>query len=72
MLSLGGAIGTGLFWVQGSHFTNWTYWRNYCLYSWGAIAYMVMLCLGELAVHMPFRVLSAHTLESTLVQVQVT
>lgn len=52
MLSLGGAIGTGLFWVQ-SHFTNWTYWRNYCLYSWGAIAYMVMLCLGELAVHMP-------------------
>ena len=67
MLSLGGAIGTGLFLGSGEVISQTGPIGAIIAYILGgAIAYMVMLCLGELAVHMPFRALSAHTLESTL------
>ena len=72
MLSLGGAIGTGLFLGSGKSFHKLDLLAQLLPIFLGCNCYMVMLCLGELAVHMPFRVLSVHTLESTLVQVQAT
>lgn len=54
MISLGGAIGTGLFLGSGNVISDAGpvgAILAYCL--GGLIAYMVMLCLGELAVHMP-------------------
>ncbi len=54
MLSLGGAIGTGLFLGSGEVISNTGPIGAILAYILGGlIAYMVMLCLGELAVHMP-------------------
>ena len=54
MLSLGGAIGTGLFLGSGEVISQTGAIGAIIAYALGGlIAYMVMLCLGELAVHMP-------------------
>ena len=53
MLSLGGAIGTGLFMGSGEVISQLDLWAQYWPILGGLIAYMVMLCLGELAVHLP-------------------
>ncbi|MDO4222543.1 MAG: amino acid permease [Acinetobacter sp.] len=54
MISLGGAIGTGLFLSSGEVIADTGPIGAILAYLLGAaIAYMVMLCLGELAVHMP-------------------
>ncbi|WP_109441008.1 amino acid permease [Acinetobacter haemolyticus] len=54
MLSLGGAIGTGLFLGSGEVIAQTGPIGAILAYILGGlIAYMVMLCLGELAVHMP-------------------
>jgi len=54
MLSLGGAIGTGLFLGSGEVIAQTGPVGAILAYVLGGlIAYMVMLCLGELAVHMP-------------------
>ncbi|EPF77168.1 amino acid permease [Acinetobacter rudis] len=54
MLSLGGAIGTGLFLGSGEVISQTGPIGAILAYVLGGlIAYMVMLCLGELAVHMP-------------------
>lgn len=54
MLSLGGAIGTGLFLGSGEVIAQTGPVAAIIAYVLGGlIAYMVMLCLGELAVHMP-------------------
>ncbi|WP_326519143.1 amino acid permease [Acinetobacter sp. CAAS 2-6] len=54
MLSLGGAIGTGLFLGSGEVIAQTGPIGAILAYFLGGlIAYMVMLCLGELAVHMP-------------------
>ena len=54
MLSLGGAIGTGLFLGSGEVIAQTGPVGAIVSYFLGGlIAYMVMLCLGELAVHMP-------------------
>ncbi|MCH7394536.1 amino acid permease [Acinetobacter dispersus] len=54
MLSLGGAIGTGLFLGSGEVIAQTGPVGAIIAYVLGGlIAYMVMLCLGELAVHMP-------------------
>ena len=54
MLSLGGAIGTGLFMGSGEVISQAGPLGAVLAYSIGGlIAYMVMLCLGELAVHLP-------------------
>ncbi|MCH4247418.1 MAG: amino acid permease [Acinetobacter populi] len=54
MISLGGAIGTGLFLGSGEVISQTGAIGAILAYALGGlIAYMVMLCLGELAVHMP-------------------
>ncbi|WP_163120885.1 amino acid permease [Acinetobacter portensis] len=54
MLSLGGAIGTGLFMGSGQVISQAGPLGAVLAYIIGGlIAYMVMLCLGELAVHLP-------------------
>lgn len=54
MLSLGGAIGTGLFMGSGEVISQAGPLGAVMAYIIGGlIAYMVMLCLGELAVHLP-------------------
>ena len=54
MLSLGGAIGTGLFMGSGEVISQAGPLGAVLAYIIGGlIAYMVMLCLGELAVHLP-------------------
>ncbi|OTG85389.1 amino acid permease [Acinetobacter sp. ANC 4558] len=54
MISLGGAIGTGLFLGSGEVIAQTGPIGAIIAYFLGGlIAYMVMLCLGELAVHMP-------------------
>ncbi|QOW46732.1 MULTISPECIES: amino acid permease [Acinetobacter] len=54
MISLGGAIGTGLFLSSGEVIAQTGPIGAIISYILGGIiAYMVMLCLGELAVHMP-------------------
>ncbi|WOE31727.1 MULTISPECIES: amino acid permease [unclassified Acinetobacter] len=54
MISLGGAIGTGLFLGSGEVIAHTGPVGAIISYFLGGlIAYMVMLCLGELAVHMP-------------------
>ncbi len=54
MLSLGGAIGTGLFLGSGEVISQTGAIGAIIAYALGGLsAYMVMLCLGELAVHMP-------------------
>ncbi|WP_122898247.1 amino acid permease [Acinetobacter sp. B51(2017)] len=54
MISLGGAIGTGLFLGSGEVIAQTGPIGAILSYFLGGIiAYMVMLCLGELAVHMP-------------------
>ena len=54
MISLGGAIGTGLFLASGEVIAQTGPVGAIISYILGGlIAYMVMLCLGELAVHMP-------------------
>ncbi|RZG45150.1 amino acid permease [Acinetobacter wuhouensis] len=54
MISLGGAIGTGLFLGSGEVIAQTGAIGAIISYILGGIiAYMVMLCLGELAVHMP-------------------
>lgn len=54
MISLGGAIGTGLFLGSGDVISQAGPVGAILSYLLGGvIAYMVMLCLGELAVHMP-------------------
>ena len=54
MISLGGAIGTGLFLASGEVIAQTGPIGAIISYILGGlIAYMVMLCLGELAVHMP-------------------
>ena len=54
MLSLGGAIGTGLFLGSGEVIAQTGPVAAIIAYILGGlIAYMVMLCLGELAVHIP-------------------
>lgn len=54
MLSLGGAIGTGLFLGSGEVIAQTGPVAAIIAYILGGlIAYMVMLCLGKLAVHMP-------------------
>lgn len=54
MISLGGAIGTGLFLGSGEVIAQAGPIGAIISYILGGmIAYMVMLCLGELAVHMP-------------------
>ncbi len=54
MISLGGAIGTGLFLGSGDVISQAGPIGAILSYLLGGvIAYMVMLCLGELAVHMP-------------------
>jgi len=53
MLSLGGAIGTGLFMGSGEVFSQAGPLGAVLAYIIGGlIAYRVMLCLGELAVHL--------------------
>jgi S-methylmethionine transporter len=71
MLSLGGAIGTGLFLGSGEVIAQTGPIGAIIAYILGgAIAYMVMLCLGELAVHMPVSGSLVHMLKNILVQVQ--
>lgn len=54
MLSLGGAIGTGLFLNSGAVIAQTGPVGAMLAYLMGGIiAYLVMLCLGELAVHVP-------------------
>lgn len=54
MISLGGAIGTGLFLGSGEVIASTGAIGAIIAYIVGAmVAYTVMLCLGELAVHMP-------------------
>lgn len=54
MISLGGAIGTGLFLGSGEVIAQTGPVGAIISYFLGGlIAYLVMLCLGELAVHMP-------------------
>ncbi len=54
MLSLGGAIGTGLFLGSGEVISQTGPIATIIAYLLGGfIAYLVMLCLGELSVHMP-------------------
>ena len=54
MISLGGAIGTGLFLGSGAVISQTGAIGAIIAYALGGlIAYMVMLCLGELAVHKP-------------------
>lgn len=54
MLSLGGAIGTGLFLNSGSVISQTGPAGAILAYFIGGlVAYLVMLCLGELAVHVP-------------------
>lgn len=54
MISLGGAIGTGLFLGSGEVIAQTgPIGAILAYFLGGVIAYMVMLCLGELAVHMP-------------------
>lgn len=54
MISLGGAIGTGLFLGSGEVISQTGAVGAILAYALGGlIAYMVMLCLGELAVHIP-------------------
>ncbi|ENX17798.1 hypothetical protein F895_00521 [Acinetobacter sp. CIP 64.2] len=54
MISLGGAIGTGLFLGSGDVISQaGPVGAIISYFLGGVIAYMVMLCLGELAVHMP-------------------
>lgn len=54
MLSLGGAIGTGLFLNSGTVIAQTGPVGAMLAYLMGGIiAYLVMLCLGELAVHVP-------------------
>ncbi|WP_414812100.1 S-methylmethionine permease [Paenibacillus algorifonticola] len=54
MLSLGGVIGTGLFLSSGYTIQQAGPFGAILSYLVGAIAvYLVMLCLGELSVHMP-------------------
>lgn len=54
MLSLGGVIGTGLFLSTGYTLKQAGPFGTILSYLFGAIVvYLVMLCLGELSVHMP-------------------
>ncbi|MDO7906267.1 S-methylmethionine permease [Paenibacillus sp. JX-17] len=54
MLSLGGVIGTGLFLSSGYTIQQAGPFGTILSYLIGALAvYLVMLCLGELSVHMP-------------------
>ncbi|QXE01414.1 S-methylmethionine permease [Terribacillus sp. DMT04] len=54
MLSLGGVIGTGLFLSSGYTIQQAGPFGTVLAYLIGAlVVYLVMLCLGELAVHMP-------------------
>jgi amino acid permease len=54
MLSLGGVIGTGLFLSTGYTIQQAGAFGTILSYLVGAlVVYLVMLCLGELAVHMP-------------------
>lgn len=54
MLSLGGAIGTGLFLNSGGVIAQTgPVGAMLAYFIGGIIAYLVMLCLGELAVHVP-------------------
>jgi S-methylmethionine transporter len=54
MLSLGGVIGTGLFLSTGYTIQQAGPFGTILSYLIGAlVVYLVMLCLGELAVHMP-------------------
>lgn len=54
MLSLGGAIGTGLFLGSGEVIAQTGPAATIIAYLLGGfIAYLVMLCLGELSVHLP-------------------
>ena len=54
MLSLGGVIGTGLFLSSGYTIQQAGPFGTILSYLIGAlVVYLVMLCLGELAVHMP-------------------
>ncbi|MFP9129133.1 S-methylmethionine permease [Niallia sp. BSM11] len=54
MLSLGGVIGTGLFLSSGYTIQQASPIGTILAYLIGAlVVYLVMLCLGELAVHMP-------------------
>lgn len=54
MLALGGVIGTGLFLTSGYTVNQAGPLGAVIAYVLGAImVYLVMMCLGELAVHMP-------------------
>ena len=54
MLSLGGVIGTGLFLSSGYTIHQAGPFGTILAYLIGAlVVYLVMLCLGELSVHMP-------------------
>lgn len=54
MLSLGGVIGTGLFLSSGYTIQQAGPFGTILSYTIGAVAvYLVMLCLGEMSVHMP-------------------
>lgn len=54
MLSLGGVIGTGLFLSSGYTIHQAGPFGTILSYLIGAIVvYLVMMCLGELSVHMP-------------------
>ncbi|PDY80833.1 S-methylmethionine permease [Bacillus cereus] len=54
MLSLGGVIGTGLFLSPGYTIQQAGPFGTILSYLFGAlVVYLVMLCLGELSVHMP-------------------
>lgn len=54
MLSLGGVIGTGLFLSSGYTIQQAGPFGTILSYLIGAlVVYLVMLCLGELSVHMP-------------------
>lgn len=54
MLSLGGVIGTGLFLSTGFTISQAGGFGTLLSFAVGAVVvYLVMLCLGELAVHMP-------------------
>ena len=55
MISFGGVIGTGLFLSTGNTIHQAGPLGTVLAYSIGAvIVYLVMLCLGELSVAMPF------------------
>ena len=54
MLSLGGVIGTGLFLSTGSTISQAGGFGTLLSFAVGAVVvYLVMLCLGELSVHLP-------------------